>query len=325
MSTPPVCGAQQPGSVSSPFDWGLFTAVGTAGGATAAAWAWASAHFALGAAGLTPAVATATFTSAVAGAAAIFVMVLYFALEPDGCIRATTNGQPVCLSGIVEDTTDESNTAIAVLAPFAMGPAGMFDLVVKSMYWQYVTQNSYWVFCSPATPPAAMLPCFIKSKTACGGRIGSLVGVTAGAIGGVILGYLAGVAVAAAIGCSATLIFYILCVLVCLIVAAVVAAAVAYAGSLAGGWVGEAIASAGSDPVGDTWKGLQPGAIVTVKGNWITDPNLGNNELYYTTAINRTGQFKSPPSYTTADADSTAADDCPIIPTPTSPPVPPLQ
>jgi hypothetical protein len=44
--------------------------------------------------------------------------------------------------------------------------------------------------------------------------------------------------------------------------------------------------------------------------------NLGNNTLLYTTAINRTGQFGSGPPYTTANADSTAADDCPIAPPP---------
>jgi hypothetical protein len=101
-----------------------------------------------------------------------------------------------------------------------------------------------------------------------------------------------------------------------LIVAAIVAAVVALVGAMIGGWVGQAIASAGSDPVGDAWKGLEPGAIVTVKGNWVTDPDIGNNELYYTTDINRTGQVANPPSYTTMDADGTRADDCPLAPPP---------
>jgi hypothetical protein len=254
------------------------------------------------------------FTAAAAGAAAIFALVLYYALQPDGCIRPTPKGEPICFSGIVEDTTDESSTAVAVLAPFAMGPAGLFDVVVKSIYWHYVTQNSFWVYCD--NKGAAMLPCIIKSKTACGAKIGSLVGATAGAVGGAILGYLAAAALGGAIGCAASGPFYLLCLLLVLIVAAIVGAAVAYAGAVIGGWVGEGIASTGADPVGDTWKGLDAGVIVTVKGNWVTDPNIGNNELLYTTDINRTGQFATGPSYTTADADSTAADDCPIAPSP---------
>ena len=102
-----------------------------------------------------------------------------------------------------------------------------------------------------------------------------------------------------------------------LIVAAIVAAAVAIVGAVLGRLAGEGIAAAAnSDPVGDTWKGLTPGTIVTVQGNWITDPDVGNNELFYTTSINRTGQFATQPPYTTANADSTAPDDCPIAPAP---------
>ena len=46
-----------------------------------------------------------------------------------------------------------------------------------------------------------------------------------------------------------------------------------------------------------------PGTIVTVKGNWVQDPNVGNNELFYVTDICRTGNYPNPPSYTAADAD----------------------
>jgi hypothetical protein len=310
----PICGAQQPSSVPDPFDWWPFAALGTIGGVGiyVATNGIPIINGIVGAAG-----ASAGFTvltAGFAGAAAIFTLVLYFALKPDGCIRSTPKGEPICLSGIVEDTVDQSSTAVAVLAPFAMGPAGMFDLVVKSMYWHYVTQNSYWVYCN--AKGASMLPCIIKSKTACGAKIGSLIGVTVGAIGGIILGYLAAAAVGGAIGCAASGPVYLLCLLLVLLVAAIVAAVVAYAGAVIGGWVGEAIASAGSDPVGDTWQGLDAGAIVTAKGNWVTDPDIGNNELFYTTDINRTGQFSTGPSYTTDDADSTAADDCPIRPDP---------
>jgi hypothetical protein len=314
MSTAPICGAQQPSPVPGSFDWWPFVAVGTIGGAVVyvATNGIPVINGIVGAAG-----ASAGFTvltGAFVGAAAIFTLVLYFALKPDGCIRSTPKGEPICLSGIVEDTVDQSSTAVAVLAPFAIGPAGLFDLVVKSIYWHYVTQNSYWVYCNPTG--ASMLPCLIKSKTACGAKVGSLIGVTVGAIGGIILGYLAAAAVGGAIGCAASGPFYLLCLLLVLIIAAIVAAVVAYVGAVIGGAIGEGIASTGSDPVGDEWKGLEPGTIVTVKGNWVTDPDIGNNELFYTTDIMRTGTFPSGPSYTTANADSTAADDCPIAPRP---------
>lgn len=311
MSTPPICGAQQPTPIPGPFDWTVLAALGTAGSIIAGAYALIKAVpgilAALG-------VGATTFTAAAAGAGAIVALVLYYALKPDGCIRSTPKGEPICLSGLVEDTTDMSNTAVAILAPFAMGPSGAFDVVVKSMYWRFVTQNSFWVFCDDKG--AAMLPCLIKSKTACGAKVGSLIGVAAGAIAGAVLGALAAAAVGGAIGCVATGPFYLLCLLLVLIVAAVVAAVVAFVGALIGGWIGELIASAGGDPVGDAWSGLTPGAIVTVMGNWATDPDIGNNELFYTTGINRTGQFATGPSYFTADADSTAPDDCPIAPPP---------
>ncbi len=308
MSTPPICGAQQPSPISGPFDWAPFVAAGTAATLTGLAYAIGKA--------LIPALyGPIVFTAGAAGAGAILALVLYYAFKPDGCIRSTPKGEPICFSGIVEDTADMSSTAVAILAPFAMGPSGLFDVVVKSVYWHYVTQNSFWVYCDSVG--AAMLPCLIKSKTACGAKIGSLVGVMAGAVGGAVLGYLAGAALAGALGCAALGPFlFLLCLLVVLIVAAIVGAAVAYGGAVVGGWIGEAIASAGSDPVGDEWKGLEAGTIVTVKGNWVTDPDIGNNELLYTTDINRTGQFAGPPSYTTADADMTAADDCPIAPPP---------
>jgi hypothetical protein len=251
-------------------------------------------------------------TAGAAGAGAIFALVLYYALKPDGCIRPLPKQQPICLSGIVEDTANLSDTTVAVLALFAMGPAAMFNLVVKTIYLNYVTQSAFWVFCN--SRGAAMLPCLVKSKTACGAKIGSLTGAAIGAVAGTILGYIAGAAVGGALGCAASGPFWLLCLLVVLIVAAIVGAAVAYAGALVGGWIGEGIASAGSDPVGENWKGLEPGAVATVKGNWVTNPDIGNNELFYTTEINRTARFSTGPSYTQSDADSTAPDDCPIAP-----------
>jgi len=312
-----MCGAQLPSGVPDPFDWWPFVAAGIIGGA--GYFVYTNGIPVINGIitllyGSAPVLPSILMTASFAGAAAIFTLVLYYALKADGCIRSLPDGQAICVSGIVEDTTDLSSTAVAVLAPFAMGPAGMFDLVVKSIYWYYVKQSARWIFCNPKG--AAMLPCLIKSKTACGAKIGSLIGAGVGAVAGIVGGFLAGAALGAAIGCAASGPFYLLCLLLVLIVAAIVAAAITYAGALIGGWIGEAIASAGSDPVGDAWSGLDPGAIVTTKGNWVTDSDVGNNELFYTTDINRTGHFASGPSYTTADADSTAADDCPVAPEP---------
>lgn len=310
MNSTIACGAQQPGSVPGPFSWQGFTALGTGAGLVALGYKVGTALY-----GASTVAGSLVFTAGAAGAAAIFALVLYYAFQADGCIIPTTKGENICLSGIVQDSTDESSTAVDALAPYAIGPAGLFNLVVKSIYFNYVSTNAYWVYCNSLGAP--MLPCVIKSKTACGAKIGSLVGVTIGAVAGAFVGYLAAAAVGAAIGCTASGPFYLLCLLIVLIVAAVVAAAVAIVGAILGGLAGEGIAAATSgDPVGNTWKSLTPGAIVTVQGNWITDPNVGNNELFYTTSINRTGQFASPPGYTTANADSTAADDCPIAPAP---------
>ncbi len=309
--TTPTCGAQQPGSVPSPFAWQGIAAISAGAALIGLGYKIGSALY-----GASTLFGAATFTACAAGAAAIFALVLYYAFKADGCIISPAHGEPICLSGIVQDTTDNRSTAVAILAPYAMGPAGLFDVVIKSDYFQYVTgPGTYWVYCNGVGAP--MLPCIVKSETACGAKIGSLVGVTAGAVAGAIVGYMAAAAVGAALGCAASGPFYLLCLLVVLIVAAIVAAAVAMAGAIIGGWIGEGIASAGdSDPVVDTWEGLSAGIIVTVKGNWIVNPDIGNNELFYTTSICRTGPFPTPPDYTTADADSTAAADCPIVTAP---------
>jgi hypothetical protein len=82
-----------------------------------------------------------------------------------------------------------------------------------------------------------------------------------------------------------------------------------------GGWIGGGIAAATADgSVEDQAKALKPGTIVTVHGDWTRDRTYGFNELFYVTSLARNGEFATPPSYTTADADSTAADDCPIAP-----------
>ncbi len=333
MSAPPVCGGQQPSPVpKSLSDWWVFTAIPIiAGGLTAIlgiAGAVAGAFQVIFGSILAPlgVLSAALIASCVAGAAAIGVLLVYYALKPDGCIRSLPDNVPICCSGFVQDTSDLSSTAMDIFAPFAMGPSGQFDLIVQSKYWNYVTQNAIWVLCNPAG--AAMLRCMIKSQTACGAKIGSLVGAIPGAAVGVVLGYFAGVATGAALqaaGCAATGPFFLLCALVALIVAAVVAAACTYLGAMIGGWIGEGIAAgiaaAQGDPVGSAWEQLNQGSVVTVNGNWATDSdsNTGWNYLFYTTGINRMGSvpIAAPPGYVTTDVDNyfmTMPDDCPLVP-----------
>jgi hypothetical protein len=104
--------------------------------------------------------------------------------------------------------------------------------------------------------------------------------------------------------------------LLAFLLAAIIAAAVTYAGAVVGGIFGEGIAATADDSIGRSAKSLYPGAIVTVRGNWLRDPDQGFNELLYVTAINRTGMFPRGPDYTTVDADSTPPDDCPLAPAP---------
>jgi len=309
----PLCGPQQPGSVPSPFDWWVLGALGTIGAVGAYVYSSGipiiNGIIALlkGSAVVLP---SAPLLASFIGAAAVLALVFYYAFQADGCIISTPKGEPICFSGIVQETIDTSSTATAILAPFAIPPAGLFQVVVKSIYWNYVTQNSYWVYCSPVG--AAMLPCLIKSKSACGGKIGSLVGAGVGAIAGIVLGFLAG----AALGCAASGPFFIFCLLLACLIAVIVAAAITYAGAVVGGWIGQGIGSVGGDPVGDLWKGLERGTIVTVKGNWVTNKDVGNNELFYTTEIIRMGPADPKEAYSTADADATRPSDCPIAPDP---------
>lgn len=311
MTDAPHCGAQTPDEPGSPFDWPVLAGIAAYGGAVYGAYQYGVPlingliHLAYGYAPLLPSSAIA---ASVAGALAVLAVVGYYLLQPDGCIVSKQKTQPVCLSGLVETVTDEGSTAVKILAPFARGPAFSFDVVVKTAYWDLVANNAQWVNCNQLG--AALLRCLVEDPGSCGARIGAAVGAVAGAVGGIVLGFLAAAAIVS-LGCGP---FALLCLLLALIVAAIVAAAVTYGGAVVGGWVGGAIGAAGSDPVGDVAATLKPGAIVTVHGDWTRDRTYGFNELFYVTSLARNGDFATPPSYTTADADSTPPDDCPIAP-----------
>jgi hypothetical protein len=312
MNGNPRCGAQTPDEPPGAFDWWVIAAILAAAGALAYIYSnglpLINGLIAL-AKGSAVVLPSAMLAASAAGALAVLALVGYYLLQPDGCIVPKQQTQAVCGSGIVESTVDLTSTAVAVFAPFARGPAFAFDIVVKTIYWFLVTQNAQWVLCNPIG--AAMLRCLIENKVSCAARIGAAIGAIAGAIPGIVLGFLAGAAIAS-LACGP---FVLLCLLLALIVAAIIAAAITYAGAMVGGWIGAGIAElANDDAVGDTAKSLSPGAIVTVRGDWTRDADVGYNTLFYTTAIGRNGMFPTPPSYTTADADSTPADDCPIAP-----------
>ena len=145
MSTPalPPCWAQQPGSQTSPFKWPVLGEVATATAILGVIIKFAPKIITwLGWATQT----VAMFDAAAAGALSIVAVVFYYAFQADGCIISVANGQLICLSGIVQDTSDEGSTAVDVLAAFAMGPAGYFDLVVQTKYLGYVSNPSTrWV------------------------------------------------------------------------------------------------------------------------------------------------------------------------------------
>lgn len=308
--TVPTCGWQVPGNVPGAFDWWIFGIVGVA--TTAIGYVYLEGipiiSGILGSIVGSGAVTGAGIASSAAGALAVLGLVAYYLLRPDGCIRSKPKSEAICGSGMVEQTTDLRSAAIQWLAPFAIGPSFSFDVVVKTPYLFLASQSADFVICSSAAAP--MLRCIVKSEISCGARIGATVGAVAGAVAGIILGYLAGAAVAS-LACGP---LAWLCFILAMIVAAIVAAIITYAGATIGGWVGAGIASIGEDAVEETAASLLPGTIVTVRGDWTKNPDFGYNELFYVTAINRTGQFNSPPSYTTADADSTPADDCPLVP-----------
>ncbi len=70
--------------------------------------------------------------SAAAGALAVLALVVYYLLRPDGCVRSKPKSESICCSGIVEQITDLASAAVQWLAPFAIGPSFMFDVVVKT-------------------------------------------------------------------------------------------------------------------------------------------------------------------------------------------------
>jgi hypothetical protein len=311
MTMPPNCGPAQPGTQPSPFDWWLIAAIIAAGGVLWKIHGSAVSIFNIPVGQLQGYIAAAD-TAAVAGALAVLVLVAYYFLKPDGCLRGPSNGQSICIGGLVDNTVHNDPSVIKWIAPFALPPEGYFDVVVKSMYWKFVvTPSTLWVNCNSVG--AALLRCVVENPASCPARWGSMIGALAAAVPAIY----AGIAVAGAIiaACAVTGPFVFLCVLAALLVAALIAAAITYAGAELGGLIGEAAAGPGSRSDYD-FPSLQKGTIVTVKGNWVLEPSDGYNELLYTTSIGRNGVFPGAlPPYTTAQADSTAADDCggPVI------------
>jgi len=302
-----LCGPQKPGEVAGPFDWGVLAAIVAAGGVFAGALATPVSTALVGLitaiAGTGPAT-TAGLGAPLAGVLAIWALVGYYLLQPDGCL-VPNEGEKACASGVVDEVVDLSSTAVYVLAPFAVTAAGAFYLVVRTEHLHLVTKDAGFVYCNAR--PAPLLVCLVRDAFSCGARIGATVGAIAGGVGGLVLGFLAGAAIAS-LACGP---FAWLCFILALIVAAIVAVVVTYAGAMVGGWVGGAIGEAvGSDPE-DQFDSLQAGDTVTARGFWNTNPDIGNNEFYYTTQIDLMGHVDAPPHYVVADADANAPNNCP--------------
>ncbi|MCH7737665.1 MAG: hypothetical protein IH872_09740 [Chloroflexi bacterium] len=312
----PHCGWQVPGNSPAPFDWWV---IGL-GSAVAGIAAYIHANGIPVISGIissiagTSAIPSIGTTGAAAGALAVLALVAYYLLQPDGCLPfSKPKSENVCCSGIVDQITDGSSGATTFWAPFAVGPSYIFDVVVKSVYLYLVRQNADFIICSPEQ--VHLLRCVVKNEISCGARIGAMIGAAAAAVGGIIVGWIAGGALLAALACG-PLVW--LCVILALIVAAIVAAAITYAGAMVGGWIGAGIASIGEDQVEETAGSLVAGAVVTVRGDWTKNSKGGFNELFYVTALMRTGKAEDvegiDPPYDNLDADDTANDDCPLAP-----------
>jgi hypothetical protein len=239
------------------------------------------------------------FYVATAFAAAITAAVMiYWAWKSfSNLCGAPTFGAMACVSGVVNNVVPALSTPHSVLFGFT-GNQPRADVVVKSIYWPFVTQGSpAFVLCAPCDncPPSAdppdtsngcspEVPCFYHSSKVCGASLGGAIGATIGAAIGAVLGVLAGVAVLAAIGCGLTgplVVFCWFAVLVGVIVAIAITAAVALIGAIGGSLIGQA-ASGGSSVPTSGGTVLTPGTYVTIMGNLAAAPQAnGANSIWF--------------------------------------------
>jgi hypothetical protein len=227
-------------------------------------------------------------------------------------------GTMACITGVVNDVAGAFGTAHSVLFGFT-GNQPRADVVVKSLYWPLVDQNSpSFVLCAacdncpsstiPANPAAGCspeVPCLYHDAKVCAAALGGAIGATVGAAIGAVLGILAGIAIAGSLGCLAAGPLAWVCWLVLLlaiIVAIAITAAIALVGAMAGSGIGQAVAGGSSSPGGSA--PLTPGTYVTITGNlaaakqtngantiWFADwvPNLATGKVEDQSINNNSG------------------------------------
>jgi len=239
--------------------------------------------------------------AAVAGIA-VFVTVIYFAVE-----RCNQNpkGERGCMAGVIETITPAfTGTTLDNGLPFA-SQHDRVDVVVKKDYWDLIDAQSDFVFCSQADQ-SPMVPCFYYNPAVCNAGIGGSIGAGVGVVGGLLIA----AAVVAAIGCAT----WILC-LVALIVAVLIVVAAAIIGAMTGGQIGRAATSQpGPMSTGSEPQALQVGDYVTEQGNLVNYGDLDNALVFYfvqTTTLH--GHSFNSPSFSHTDPDQNLMPDaCPV-------------
>jgi hypothetical protein len=210
---------------------------------------------------------------------------------------APTFGTNACISGVVNSVSPALSTPHSVLFGFT-GNQPRADVVVKSIYWPWVTQGSpEFVLCAPcdncpasADPPdtsngcSPEIPCFYHSSKVCGAAFGGALGATIGAAIGAALGIIAGVAIMGACSCLAAGPLAWVCwlaLLLAIVVAIIIVAAVALIGAMGGSLIGQ-VASGGSSVPTSGGTVLTPGTYVTIIGNLAPAPQaMGANSIWF--------------------------------------------
>ena len=210
---------------------------------------------------------------------------------------APSFGTLACISGVVNSVAPAFSTPHSVLFGFT-GNHPRADVVVKSIYWAFVTQgNPSFILCAPcdncstsAQPSdpsngcSPEIPCFYHSTKVCGAAFGGALGATIGAAIGAALGIIAGIALMGALGCGITGPLVLACWLVLLlaiVVAIAITAVVVLIGAVAGSGIGQA-ASGGSSVPTSGGMALTLGTYVSITGNLAAAPQAnGANSIWF--------------------------------------------
>ena len=289
----PSCGINIPGGTSST----VTIVVGTVGtvfsiaGSAASVWE-----------GVAAGSTTFPLLAAAVAGIAVFVTVIYFAVER---CNQNPSGESGCMAGVIEIITPAfTGSTLDNGLPFT-SQHDRVDVVVKKDYWDLIDAQSDFVFCSQADQ-SPMVPCFYYNPAVCNAGIGGSIGAGVGVVGGLLIA----AAVVAAIGCAT----WILC-LVALIVAILIVVAAAVIGAMTGGQIGRAATSQPGPTSTGNQQPLQVGDYVTEQGNLVKYGDLDNAlAFYFVKNTTLHGHSFGSPSYSHTDPDQNLIPDaCPVV------------